>query len=131
MSSRKIIQCRELKNVCHVSGSRRDRPEIKAHHCLRNYSGSSKGMEPDAVLEAYEDLFRKGQRKVFIGNIIADDDSSMRSYLRHKSHNDPKGALLQHLPQVKLANTSLPPNEINFQTLVCPGLSRKNIISVY
>ena len=55
-------------------------------------------MESDAALEAYENLFEATKGTVAIGFIIADDDSSMRSYLKHQSPAHPKGTLPSGLP---------------------------------
>ena len=73
--------------------------EPKAHVCPRNYSGSSKGMEANAALEAYNELHRVSNGTNALSHIIADDDSSMRALLRHKSNNHPKGALPSDLPE--------------------------------
>ena len=69
------------------------------HKCPRNYHGSSKAMEADAALAAYEDLHRMSNGTVTIGHIIADDDSSMRSLLKHPTMHHRKGALPEDLPE--------------------------------
>ena len=76
--------------------------EAKPHKCpknYRNYSGSSKAMEADAALEAYEDLYKMSEGTVVIGSIVADDDSSMKSFLKQRSVLHPKGHLPERLPE--------------------------------
>ena len=67
--------------------------EPKPHVCPRNYSSSSKAMELDAALEVYMNLYEQTNGTVAIGHVVADDDSSMRSYLRHRSPLYLKGNL--------------------------------------
>ena len=73
--------------------------DAKPHKCPKNYSGSSKAMEADAALEAYEDLYEMSEGTVVIGCIVADDDSSMKSFLKHQSPSHPKGHLPERLPE--------------------------------
>ena len=73
--------------------------EPEEHKCPRNYTGSSKAMKADAALEAYEEIYRISGGSTVIGHIIADDDSSMRSLLRHATMNHRKGALPLELPE--------------------------------
>ena len=56
-------------------------------------------MEADAALAAYEDLHRMPNGTITIGHIIADDDSSMRSLLKHPTMYHRKGALPEDLPE--------------------------------
>ena len=72
------------------------------HVCPRNYNGISKGMEAYAALNSYKELRRLSQGTTTLEHIVADDDSSMRSLLRHKSNNYPKGALPLDLPEPQL-----------------------------
>lgn len=48
--------------------------------CVKNYNGSSKSMEPNAVLQMYIQLYRES--KVTLGMIVSDDDTSMRAKLK-------------------------------------------------
>ena len=61
--------------------------------------GSSKGMEADAALHLIEKLHKQSATDAFIEAIVADDDSSMRAVLSHKSTNKKKGRLPEYIPQ--------------------------------
>ena len=98
--SRKILMCIVSSKMCATCLEGEDlQVNAKPHSCPRNYSGSSKAMEADAALEAYEELYEMSQGTTTIGWIIADDDSSMRSLLRHPTIHHPKGALPERLPE--------------------------------
>ena len=71
----------------------------KPHLCPRNYSGSSKAMEADAALEAILFLTEASHGTAVVGYIVADDDSFMKSYLKHKIPVHPKGCLPKELPE--------------------------------
>lgn len=62
-------------------------------NCVKNYENSSKAMEADVALELVEFLHNEHSGDVFIEHIVADDDSTMRSLLQHKSENSKKGKL--------------------------------------
>ena len=49
-------------------------------------------MEINAALHLYKDLYQNSNKNLYLKAIIADDDSSMRSLLKHKSLY-PKGRL--------------------------------------
>ena len=53
---------------------------IRVHDCSKNYDGSSKAMEANAVLEMYVHLYQ--QQHVRTELIIADDDSSIKAKLK-------------------------------------------------
>jgi hypothetical protein len=48
--------------------------------CSHNYTGSAKGMEPHAAVMCINSIFSRGD--AFVGTIVTDDDSSMRSRLK-------------------------------------------------
>jgi len=54
-----------------------DPPE---HECVKNHNGTSGSMEPIAALQTYIDLYNNKQVK--IGDVITDDDSSMKAKLK-------------------------------------------------
>ena len=66
------------------------------HVCPRNYEGSSKAMEADAALQLYTKLYESLNKCLYLKAIVADDDSSMRALLKHKTTN-PKGRLPQEM----------------------------------
>ena len=83
----RICSLNELKGI-----------EPPEHNCPRNYLGSSKGMEPDAGLTIYEELFYDSHKKIALQYIVSDDDSSMRALLKH-STNHSKGKLKAEIPE--------------------------------
>jgi len=83
----RICSLNELKGI-----------EPPEHNCPRNYLGSSKGMEPDAALTIYEELFYDSLKKIALQYIVSDDDSSMRALLKH-STNHSKGKLKAEIPE--------------------------------
>ena len=98
--TKQVIQCvvsSKMCRTCLLAEESESTP--KPHRCPRNYSGSSKAMEADAALQAYQFLHDASKGTMTLGHIIADDDSSMRSYLRHRSLFHPKGALPLELPE--------------------------------
>ena len=98
--TRKIIVVIVSSKMCAkcIEGEGKNK-QPKPHTCPRNYSGSSKGMEADAALAVYKELFESSNKTTAIGHIIADDDSSMRSMLRHPTMHHRKGALPPELPE--------------------------------
>ena len=65
--------------------------EPPPHDCPKNYSGSSKAMESDAVLNLYQSLFFGSKKKIVLKSIVSDDDSTMRALLKHpKNHKSGK-----------------------------------------
>ena len=70
---------------CSIARSTGEEPPI--HVYLRNYDGSSKGMEVDAALDLYKTLYNSNDKKVVLKTIVVDDDSSMRVLLRHPDNN--------------------------------------------
>jgi len=51
------------------------------HECVKNHDGSSKSMEPEAILKLVIDLFEN--RDICIRRIVSDDDCSMKKTMRH------------------------------------------------
>ena len=98
--TKKIIQCVVSSKMCRKClDAEKTNEDPIPHKCPRNYSGSSKAMEADAALEAYLYLHEASHGTAHIAFIIADDDSSMRSYLKHQNSTNKKGNLPQELVQ--------------------------------
>ena len=55
--------------------------EVPAHICVKNHDGSSKAMESRGIHYLFVDFWEN--KKVWIKTIVSDDDSSMRSQMRH------------------------------------------------
>ena len=72
-----------------------DPPE---HDCTINHEGSSGSMEAKLALRLTEEIYRKKNGRVYLQKIVSDDDSTMRSLLRHQKNND-KGKLPIDIPE--------------------------------
>ena len=55
--------------------------ETEEHECPNNFEGSSKSMEASAILKMVEDAYYN--RFFIIDVIVSDDNSTMRSVLKH------------------------------------------------
>jgi hypothetical protein len=67
--------------------------------CSHNYTGSAKGMEPHAAVKCIESISSKGDD--FVGTIVTDDDSTMRSQLTQNGREKVEAgvAVLEDLPK--------------------------------
>lgn len=73
--------------------------------CVKNYEASSKAMEADTALEMVCKIHKFFGGSVYIKEIVADDDSTMRSLLKHKSKENKDGNLPKDIHEPKwLAN---------------------------
>ena len=86
----------KLCRVCSLAES--DNQELPNHCFPKNYDGSSKTVEADTALQLYISLYQDSNTNIVLKAVVADDDSSMRALLTHKSNN-PKGRLLEEMPQ--------------------------------
>ena len=105
-----IIGCRSGKIIgldvkgkkcakCHYA-NKHNLP-VKDHKCSINYEGSSGAMESKVALTLTERLFSESNGRIYIAQLVSDDDSSMRSLLLHKSVNPDKGRLPDIIPAIK------------------------------
>ena len=98
--SKKIIDCNVSSKLCmKCFHAKRTNKKAKAHRCPKNYDASSKAMEADAALQLYKSLYDNSQGTIALQSIVADDDSSMRAKLRHKSRTHKAGALPDNIPE--------------------------------
>ena len=75
-----------------------------AHSCAKNFEGSSKSMEAEAILQMVVDAFNN--RGFIVSVIVSDDDSTMKACLKHrklkadgKQYKSDKGRLDVHIPE--------------------------------
>ena len=87
--SKKCVKCSRYKRL----GTS---PNV--HRCTINHEGSSGSMEAKLALELTTNMFNDKKGKVFLNEIVSDDDSTMRALLQHKS-NHTKGILPPHISQ--------------------------------
>ena len=86
--SKKIITGIVSSNICRqCSKEEENDTEPPQHVCSRNYNGSSKAMEVDAVLHLYIEIFERLSKMLYLKTIVADDDSSMRVLFKHQNNN--------------------------------------------
>ena len=97
--SNKIIECNVSSKLCmKCHHAERLNKQADTHDCPKNYEASSKAMEADAALTLYKSIFDNSDGSVAIAFIVADDDSSMRAKLRHKSPTHKTGSLPDIMP---------------------------------
>ena len=48
-----------------------------------NHSGSSGSMESSLALKMVEELYKNTNKRAFVGEIVTDDDTTMRSNVTH------------------------------------------------
>ena len=66
--------------------------------CVKNYDGSSKGMEAFCCRTMLEEFYFKNKGFCYIKAIVSDDDSTMRAHCQHKSNSNKKGCLDESVP---------------------------------
>ena len=72
--------------MCRVCNSAEENGEEPPDHvCPKNYDWSSKAVEIDAALHLYKELYQSFNQNLYLTAIVAGDDSSMRSLLKHRS----------------------------------------------
>ena len=68
------------------------------HICVKNYEGSSKGMEGFCCRTILEEFYFKNKGVCYIKAIVSDDDSTMRAHCKRKSELKKKGCLDESVP---------------------------------
>jgi hypothetical protein len=80
--TRKVLSCLVKSKMCKICNlAENNKLPAPVHVCVKNYEGSSKGMEETMALELK--IQAKRQRGFIVGFIIVDDDSLMRATLKH------------------------------------------------
>ena len=64
------------------------------HVCTINHDGSSGSMETKLALQLTVDIFEHNNNNFYLHKLVIDDDSAMRSLLKHPLNHD-KGQLLE------------------------------------
>ena len=67
--------------TCERAEARKEKP--KEHDCRRNWTGSSKRMEPAGAVNIFKEIEAEGHGHK-ISKLIGDDDASMISHLRQE-----------------------------------------------
>ena len=83
--------CTKFCNTCEVA--KRMNKDVRKHDCVQNYKGSSKGMECHAALLLVESVYDFSDGLVYMDVLVADDDSTMRSYVSYT------GCLREPIPE--------------------------------
>ena len=68
-------------NICQWAKKKNQQP--RPHPCPKNFDGSSKSMEAIAAHNLIESLYLLSRGSVYCKEIVADDDSSMKSHCSH------------------------------------------------
>ena len=102
--SKKVLFSKILCGLCHIcDNAKKSNKKAKKHDCIKNWDGSSKRMEAQAILDM---CISCPYNRNFVAHwIISDDDSSMRAVLRHaklflnsgKKDPEDKGLLPTHI----------------------------------
>ena len=81
--SKKVLDSKIYCRVCRGCdvANRLNKKTKQNHECVKNWEGSSKSMEPAAIVDMVTNAPKKGY---IIGSIVSDDDSTMKAQLRHK-----------------------------------------------
>ena len=86
------------KNCAKCQKARKHNFPAPDHNCPLNYEGSSGAMESKVALDFTIQLYEKYGGKLFIEHMVTDDDSTIRSMLKHKSERE-KGRLPDNVPE--------------------------------
>ena len=60
------------------------------HYCMRNYDGSSGGMESEGLLLMMRNLDKKYGGEIYLDTIVTDDDTKMKKFITHTKYK-PRG----------------------------------------
>ena len=95
----KVIHAGVLKKRCSTC-MRHDGlvDHLPQHKCNVNHSGSSGSMESKLALCMVTDICRETNGAANVGELVTDDDSTMRANLKHKTNNN-KGKLDDNVPE--------------------------------
>ena len=97
--TRKVIHWKLLSRHCSICDhANKAGCPARTHVCTKNWTGSSKSMESNAVLQMYLDLYNTHQ--VYVGVVIADDDSSIKAKLRWNNKDYKANYGLTRAPQI-------------------------------
>ena len=58
------------------------------HPCVRNYDGSSGGMESEGLLLLMKQLRDKANGEIYLDYVITDDDTKMKKIISHPEYKD-------------------------------------------
>ena len=82
-NTKKILNHRCLSKCCSLCDTKnlRNNKEPPPHECPKNHQGSSKSMKCEAIFQMVKESFY--DHRFTISTIISDDDSTMKSNLKH------------------------------------------------
>ena len=93
-----IVAAIVSSKMCRVCNLVEENGEESPDHVYpKNYDGISKVMEADATHHLYKRLYNSSNKNLYLKAIVANDDSSMRVLLKHRTLN-PKGRLREDIP---------------------------------
>ena len=98
--TKKIVSAQVSSKKCKICENANKKDETPTYHeCPHNYNGSSKGMEAQNALHLTIKMYKDSKSKIFVENIVADDDSSLRALLKHCTPTSKKGKLPIEIPE--------------------------------
>ena len=88
-----------MNRLCRICDTaERQNKKARKHECTKNYTGSSKSMEPHVAVQF---LLDAPSKKYCIGLITSDDDSTMKAWCTHIDSGNPKSKLPKWIYQPK------------------------------
>ena len=80
----RVIQFKVYSKTCRVCDTaEKAGTQPKPHNCGKNYNGSSSSMESFGAMENTRNIYYRYHRRAYMSILIADDDSSMKSFCSH------------------------------------------------
>ena len=124
--SKKVIDTNVMNRLSRICDTaERQNKKARKHECTKNYTGSSKSMEPHVAVQF---LLDAPSKKYCIGLITSDDDSTMKAWCTHidsgnpnQSYQNGSTSLNSWLIQL-IVNALLPASSINLQILLLQSL---------
>ena len=72
----------------HIVTEHVDSTLVKDHDCVRNYDGSSGGMESDGLILILKESYEKYGNNIFVETVVTDDDTKIKKYLTYPKYKD-------------------------------------------
>ena len=96
LRTKKVVSMIIYSKICQTCKIAKARKKIiPLHDCPCNYEGSSKSMESDGALTMLKRCYN--DFSVYFKHIVSDDDSTMRSLLKHQTNGgDLPVSIIQH-----------------------------------
>ena len=105
--TQKVIDSRVLNRLCRLCEvAKRKGKKVRKHDCIKNFTGSAKAMEAEAIFQMVTSAPSLGH---VVHWLVSDDDSVMRAHLRHPLQPDPNDTAAVQRQKMKKDKGRLPP----------------------